>query len=390
MIVTYRPIDWLDWLSKDKYRVGDDGSVWSFWSGSQTDRKRHPPRWKRLAGGNDHGTQGARVVLKSKDKSKAQSFSIAHLVLRAFVGPRPIGCIPFRFPDRSVTNDSLVNLRWTPRGDCKIGCTPKCAGSKEWVEGGRANAKTRRTLRDKDVSKVFALRRQGWQMNEIATRFGVTWSTVRRILNSECYKDVPADREIARVRPSFQGDRNPNAKLTELDVTEIRELFRDGRKSLEIAREYGVTQEQVVEIVTGKKWGHVSGAIPKEEFRIICVAHRAAKLKTEDIPQIRAMLRDGLSQSEVGRKFGVTQGAIRFIAIGKTWAHVPDSGLPFARNGQARGSRSRCAKLSESDIPEIRRMYREGMAFAEIGRTYGVNYKTIGDIVKGKNWAHVA
>lgn len=47
-----------------------------------------------------------------------------------------------------------------------------------------------------------------------------------------------------------------------------------------------------------------------------------AKLTEEQIPVIRAMLADGISQREVGRQFGVDGGTIQAIRSGKTWGQV--------------------------------------------------------------------
>jgi hypothetical protein len=47
-----------------------------------------------------------------------------------------------------------------------------------------------------------------------------------------------------------------------------------------------------------------------------------AKLTPESVAEIRQLLGTGVAQEAVGRRFGVTQGTISFIARGKTWAHV--------------------------------------------------------------------
>jgi hypothetical protein len=53
------------------------------------------------------------------------------------------------------------------------------------------------------------------------------------------------------------------------------------------------------------------------------------------------------------------------------------------------GSRTHWAKLTEADIPEIKRMHAEGLSQREIGRRLGVNHMTIGYILRGKSWKHV-
>ena len=63
-----------------------------------------------------------------------------------------------------------------------------------------------------------------------------------------------------------------------------------------------------------------------------------------------------------------------------------------SRRGRAkggRGSRHRLAKLHEKDIPEIRRLLREGVLQTEIGRRYNVTNGTISRISTGLIWRHV-
>lgn len=48
----------------------------------------------------------------------------------------------------------------------------------------------------------------------------------------------------------------------------------------------------------------------------------AAKLHETDIPEIRRLLQQGLSQECVGKMFGLTQSGISLIARGRNWKHV--------------------------------------------------------------------
>lgn len=61
--------------------------------------------------------------------------------------------------------------------------------------------------------------------------------------------------------------------------------------------------------------GRVSNNLPHQRGEQI----NTAKLKEEDVVQIK---RSGKSNAELGRIFGVSKAAIRFIKIGKNWSHV--------------------------------------------------------------------
>jgi hypothetical protein len=68
------------------------------------------------------------------------------------------------------------------------------------------------------------------------------------------------DDMIARVRLAVsRGERSGTAKLTEAAVVEIRRRYAERSGSLRsLAREYGVNDTQVHDIVRGEKWAHVA------------------------------------------------------------------------------------------------------------------------------------
>lgn len=73
-------------------------------------------------------------------------------------------------------------------------------------------------------------------------------------------------------------------------------------------------------------------------------------------------------------------------------AHVQGERSPWRRFPEKMivGERHWRAKLTASDVAEIRRLYRElAMSEAELGRNYGVHAATIKDILAGKTWRHV-
>ncbi len=72
------------------------------------------------------------------------------------------------------------------------------------------------------------------------------------------------------------------------------------------------------------------------------------------------------------------------------WGTVRENYADQRRHGTASiGSRQSSAKLTEADIPAIRRMLEAGKTKASIGRQYGVSGRTITYIANGEHWAHV-
>lgn len=55
----------------------------------------------------------------------------------------------------------------------------------------------------------------------------------------------------------------------------------------------------------------------------------------------------------------------------------------------ARGERQWCAKLTESGVLEIRRLWGEGATIAALAQRFGVAEGTIAFVVRRETWAHV-
>jgi len=47
------------------------------------------------------------------------------------------------------------------------------------------------------------------------------------------------------------------------------------------------------------------------------------KLRAEQVAQIKRLILSGISNVEIGRRFGVSDGMISHIRRGKSWAHIP-------------------------------------------------------------------
>lgn len=91
--VQYRPIG-----SSERYRVGSDGFVQSWWKGAW-----HPLRPHRRGRGY--------LVVQYSVGGQSYRRCVHHLVLEAFVGPRPPGACA-RHLDGNRDNNAASNLAW--------------------------------------------------------------------------------------------------------------------------------------------------------------------------------------------------------------------------------------------------------------------------------------
>lgn len=137
------------------------------------------------------------------------------------------------------------------------------------------------------------------------------------------------------------------------------------------------------------------------------IRNRQAKLTDDAVREIRLLLVEGnLSQTEIGKRFGVSQTVVSKIAMGKIWDHVdagPDifganapgvwrkshvpKGTPKGCKGELNGGGGR---LTERQAAEIKWLCRNRTKLRrDIAAQYGVSYSLVQKIAYGKLWAWV-
>ena len=115
-------------------------------------------------------------------ENRQQVAYIHALVLEAFVGPRPPG-MEACHGDGDRKNCRLDNLRWDTRKNNhkdKIAHGTQTRGENHPVS----------ILKERDIPKIFALRKQGKLLREIAAIFGVSDSQISLILLRREWKHV--------------------------------------------------------------------------------------------------------------------------------------------------------------------------------------------------------
>lgn len=121
----------------------------------------------------DHSNKGYRRVQLS-DRGTVTRRLVHHLVLEAFVGPRPDGMEACHFPDRNPSNCRLDNLRWDSR---------QGNHADKLVHGthtrGAYNGMAK--LNESDVQMVKTYLRAHMPQRAVARLFGVSQPTINDI-----------------------------------------------------------------------------------------------------------------------------------------------------------------------------------------------------------------
>jgi transposase len=241
------------------YAVGPEGIVHHYRSGN----------WKPI---NTSNSGNVRLF----DGERYKRVSAGECVLRAFVGPRPLGCVPLHWPDNSPANNALENLRWAPRGTDRLGVS---------YLSRRGPQPHRRKLDAAQVAEAKELLYAGFAFIEVAERFGVSLQTVRRA----CGDDRPQRKGAP---PGFG---HWDAKLSPARIRRIVKWYSEGASANKIARRLGVSQPTILNLVKGKSYGGIGKASPPRTFRI----DQATK------NEIMAKRKDGWSIRKLAQEFRV-------------------------------------------------------------------------------------
>ena len=195
---------------------------------------------------------GGFVKVRLRIGDKVQEIGVAQLVLRAYVGPRPIGHEPLHYPDPDPGNNAASNLRWAARGASKVG--RKLGPTNPPVHRGEARPNS--VLTADDIPRIRDLYRDGLAYKEVAEKIGVSAECVRHVLLGETWAHVPDPLgPIVMRRRGCPGSEDTHlAKLDAVAVAEIRQLVEAGATRKAIAERFGVSKSTVRDIAHGRTW----------------------------------------------------------------------------------------------------------------------------------------
>lgn len=162
------------------YRVGSDGSAWTCLTRIVQPGKMGViyvpgPTWRELA----RNPRGKYLTVTLRERRRP----IHHLVLEAFVGPRPAG-MEGCHNDGDPTNNRLDNLRWDTSKANQADKTKHGTMSR-----GESNGQSKLT-----TEKVHAIRTEsaiGAGARKLAARHGVSRSLIRQVISRKTWKHVP-------------------------------------------------------------------------------------------------------------------------------------------------------------------------------------------------------
>jgi IS30 family transposase len=142
--------------------------------------------------------------------------------------------------------------------------------------------------------------------------------------------------------------------------------------------------------------------MPTEKPSSQCERNDVARLKADDVREIRQLAAAGCVQRRLAERFGVSPMVISQIVNRRTWTRLsqPTPTQEISKNLLVNLMRKKCgtsqkgehngrAKLSIDDVREIRRLASEGWLQRQIADRFGIAQVTVSGIINRRLWTHI-
>lgn len=114
---------------------------------------------------------------------------------------------------------------------------------------------------------------------------------------------------------SPKGEEKFSAKLTELDVLNIRKkYFDDHISSIKLGIEYGVNHITIIDVIHGRSWKHVGGQITDKNLK--------NKLSDEQVIDLREKFGGGCKVKDLALEFDLSIRNIYRVANGEYYKNI--------------------------------------------------------------------
>lgn len=132
---------------------------------------------------------------------------------------------------------------------------------------------------------------------------------------------TPKDNMLDMVRKkrnnTLKGEACSYAKLTEKEVLEMLDDFKNGINCADMGKKYGIKKSYASEIKRGRRWGHIGNRtdIPK-------IKPNKKVLNENQVREIKIKFKKGARIRRISEEYGISETTIADIKHNRTWKHV--------------------------------------------------------------------
>jgi len=243
--------------------------------------------------------------------------------------------------------------------------------SSVWVRGeDKFNAK----FKDKDIIIIKRMIYEGNRIIDIANLYNVEPNTITQIKTGERWSHIKTEYDDLIIQ-------TPRQKLNEENIIEIKKLLIEEKLNIkEIADIFEITFGQVSSIKNLNSWENIGEEYNEQLINRLSVN----KLDKNKVMEIKYLLLEGKSCSEISKIYDVTPSTISYINQNKTWKDV----LIDENNVSNKVYLEKGAKPS-SRIPIIQlsidgNFIKEWTSASEVSKVLNIDASAIAKCCKGK------
>lgn len=239
------------------------------------------------------------------------------------------------------------------------------------------------------VTAMMAIRQDSWAGREVTQEMRDRFGVIGRANKGRS----PSAATRAKLARCSRGEGNPKAKLTELQVAQIKGLLAAGARCKDVGPAFSVTADSISRIKNGQSWPHVSASPVNAEWEYLL----AIPARPPASPEHRANISAALASKPKSAAHKANLWANRQV--------TPEFTAQMARNGAAAASKPKSAEtrakmsatqlagrpvLTEATVRQIRQLLADGQTRgSEIARRFGITPGAVSSIKHGRNWAHI-
>ena len=163
------------------------------------------------------------------------------------------------------------------------------------------------------VRHIRALYKEGWLLQPIATKYGVSPGAIDQIIKGRTWKHVPDEEPMEM----HDGRR----KLTQADTDEVIRLHHSGEMSaIDIAKRYRLSDMYVRTLSRRAK--HIKENPKPSSKPPLAPVARQGRLTEDEVRTIRSLAAEGYSMRAISDAYGITHHQVGNILSRKAWATI--------------------------------------------------------------------
>ena len=168
----------------------------------------------------------------------------------------------------------------------------------------------------------------------------------------------------------LRGENQPNSKLTDDDIIEIKKMIYEGFKICDIAELFGVKPNTITQIKTGIRWTHI-----ETPYDDLIIQTPKQKLTNQDIVEIKKLLiENNLTITEIANTYCVSAGMISAIKNLRSHKSIGEEFNDELKN------RFSVRKLNKDKIIAINKMISDGISYNDIAKKFDVSSEQIRNV----------